>query len=72
LARFGRHPTFRLGLVQPVGHDVEIEPAVRDLAGNAVAGVSPRYTSSNTAALRVEPHGRIVAVGVGTATRLGG
>lgn len=52
----------------PVGESFILMVTARDAAGADVPGVSPDFTSSNPAVVRIEPDKRLLATGVGTAT----
>jgi len=52
----------------PVGDNIELTVTARDTAGADVAGVVPEYTSSDSTVALVDPDGRIITRGAGTAT----
>ena len=54
-----------------VGETITLTVSARDLSGAAVNGVVPSFTSSNSGVVLIEPSGRIVTRGVGTAVLRG-
>lgn len=54
-------------LVAVAGETIVLQVIARDQAGTSIADLSPRYTSSNPAVVRIESDGRIVAENIGTA-----
>jgi hypothetical protein len=59
---------FPARLVAVVGETITLRVTARDSAGAEVSNVSPEYSSANPGVVRVEPGGRLVASGAGTAT----
>jgi len=53
-----------------VGEQLTLSVTARDLAGNVVPTVAPVFTTANATVVGIEPSGRIVARGAGTATVL--
>lgn len=51
-----------------VAEQVVFTVTARDLAGADLSNIVPTYASSSVAVVRIDPGGRIVAAGVGTAT----
>jgi hypothetical protein len=65
LSELALFPTRRVAMV---GDTIAPQVIARDLAGAAVSGVVPAYSSSNPSAVSISSGGSIVAAGVGIAT----